>query len=458
MPFNPDAHHPDYDAWAPSWILMRDAYDGEEAVKDKGEAYLPRPSGMKFAPDPDAAYDAYKTRAQYPDIVGPTVRGMAGVMHGKPSTYEIPSGLDAVTERATLDGLTLDALHRRVTREVLKVGRYGLLIDLASDGTPYVATYTAEAVINWDVDEEYRLSFVVLDESGWERNPDTGKWGKVERWRILELVEGVYQSRVVTRGAVMAEEEPVEPTMRAGQRLNFIPFVFVDTNDLTPEPDEVPLLGLARIATAVYRMDADYRNALFMTGQATPVRIGADPDTAPMGIGPNVVWDIPLGGDAKFMEFTGAGVDAQRQCIIDDLNRAVQIGAKLLSDQADGQESGEARKLRYASETATLTSIAQNVANGLEKALRFAAMWIGADPDQVVITPNLDFIEAGLTPQQIDSLVRGWQAGAISRLSLFENLQRGEIVAQDRTYEEEVEAIESETPSLGMIGRENVGE
>jgi hypothetical protein len=360
-------------------------------------------------------------------------------------------------ERATGDGLTLDALHRRITREVLKVGRYGLLTDLDRAGRPVIVTYTAETIINWDTDDDDNLNFLVLDESGWERNPDTGSWVEVKRWRVLEIVDGAYQSRVLTRVGEEAGMEDAVPTMRAGARLDYIPFTFIDTNDLTPEPDEVPLLGLARIATAVYRTDADYRLALFLTSQPTAVRIGADAENAPKVIGSNVIWDIPAGGDAKYLEFGGPGVAAQRLSIIDDLNRAVQIGAKLLSETTQGQESGEARKLRYASETATLTSIAQNVGAGLEKALRFAAQWIGATPDEVMVSPNVDFFDAGLTPQQIDSLVRSWQAGAVSRLTLFENLQRGEVVSQDRTYEEELEAIESD-PALGMIGRENVGE
>lgn len=465
--------HPDYDAWQPSWRLMRDAYDGEEAIKGQalvrreagekasrssGEEYLPRPSGMQFAPDPKAAYLAYKMRAVYPELVSPTVRGMAGVIHGKPTKFDLPSSLEAMRERATLDGMALDSLHRRTTREVLTVGRYGLLTDLpSSGGEPYLAGYTAESIVNWDLDDDLNLAFLVLDESAYERSPGNGEWVWRRRWRTLEMVEGAYTVRVDRQTESGVERgKPMVPTMRGGGRLNFIPFTFVDTNDLTPEPDEIPLLPLARLAAAIYRGDADYRHALLLTSQPTPWVSGADPDNPPQTIGSNAVWMLPQGAQAGYLEFTGAALSAQRSAINDDLERAVQLGARLLADMTGQQESGEARRLRYANETATLTSIAQNVGAGLERALRYAARWIGAAEDQVVVTPDTDFMDQVLSPQDIDALVRSWQSGSLSRQTLFDNLQRGGIIAEDRTYEEEVAAIDSEGAGLGMIGRENV--
>jgi hypothetical protein len=44
-----------------------------------------------------------------------------------------------------------------------------------------------------------------------------------------------------------------------------------------------------------------------------------------------------------------------------------------------------------------------------------------------------------------------WQAGGISRQTLFWNLQQGELVQQGRTLEDEVADIESEAPALGMM-------
>jgi len=451
-----DSRHPSYLEWLPFWQMLREAYEGEEAIKAAGERYLPMPGGFRLAPEPKRVYEAYVDRAVYPEILAPTIRGMAGVMHSKPATYTLPESLEYLTEEASRDDLTLEALHRRVTREVLQVGRYGLLGDMPAEGEAqaYIAGYAAEAILNWDTAADGRLSMVLLDESGPERNPITYEWDDVKAWRLLELDDdGLYVVRRFRQaGGGIEELEPSEPRMQGGARLNFIPFVFVDTNDLTPEPDEIPLLPLAKTAIAIYRLEADYRRALYLTAQPTPVIIGTfgDERPPPMTVGSAIPWIIPAvpGADAKYLEFTGAGLASQRNAIRDDMDRAVQLGARLLADQTGREESGEARRLRYASESATLTSIAQNVGVGLERVLRRIAEWVGADPESVIVAPNTEFSDATLGPQEVDALVRSWQAGAISKMSLFDNLQRGGIIEDSRTYEEEEAAIETEQPAL----------
>ena len=49
-----------------------------------------------------------------------------------------------------------------------------------------------------------------------------------------------------------------------------------------------------------------------------------------------------------------------------------------------------------------------------------------------------------LTPQEMQSLVAGRQAGAINRDTLRHNLRTGEILPPARTNEQEVELIEQE--------------
>src|SRR5690625_2700918 len=160
-----DSRHPSYEQWLPFWQLARRSYEGSEDIKAQGEAYLPMPGGFAQAPNPSLAYQAYLERAVYPEILAPTIRGMAGVMHSKPATYELPDSLAYLLEEASRDNLTLDALHRRITREILEVGRYGLLADIGEDGEGYIAGYRAEAILNWDTGADGRLSMVLLEET-----------------------------------------------------------------------------------------------------------------------------------------------------------------------------------------------------------------------------------------------------------------------------------------------------
>lgn len=437
--------HPLYRAFLDRWQLMADVLEGEDAVKAKGEAYLPMPPGMRDKAEGgvNLPYENYKARAQFYEIVAPTVRGLAGVMHRTPATIELPPALEFMREQATRDGMTLDALHRRITHQVLSFGRYGLLADVNERGEPVIATYAATAIRNWDDIG----TLVVLDETGDELNPESLAWTRKEQFRVLRLEDGRYVARLYDPSGNVQDE--AEPQGLGGVRLSEVPFVFIDTNDLTPDPDEVPLIGLGRIALALYRKSADYEQALFMTSQPTAVVIGVDDaETVPKEIGAGALWLLPPGGDAKYLEFTGAGISAQRQAMQDDQARAVQLGARMMEDQQRNAESGEALELRYSSQTATLATISQTVASGLEKALRHCAVFAGANPDDVHVVPHTDFLQKRLSAQEILALVSSWQAGAFSKSTLFENLQAGGVIDPDKSFDDEQAEIETEAPTI----------
>jgi hypothetical protein len=440
-----DAKHPEYADHVSEWTLMRHTHRGEKAVKEAGEEYLPMPSGFRVQADSGRAmYGAYQKRAQFPEIVAPTIRGMIGVIHRTEAQIEMPDAMLGLWERATSDGLPLEALHRRITGELLLTGRYGLLVDAPSTGgdLPYLAGYSAEALINWSEDRD----FFVLDESGWKR--DEFAWSDQKGYRVLRLVDGRYEVETysgTTRGA-----DVLQPTARGGQSLDQIPFVVIGPRDLAVAPQEPPLIGVARAALALYRLDADYRHQLYMSGQETLVVINGD---APTAIGAGVVITLTSGQgedgkeytpDAKYVGPSGRGIEAHRTAIQDERENAVAAGARIFDSAKKAAESGEALRLRYAAQTATLTSIAQASAAGVEKALRFAAVMIGADPNAVVVKPSLEFLDASLDPSAAEALLRVWQGGAISFETLYENLQRGEIASAERSAEEELKLIDRE--------------
>lgn len=457
MAFDITVRHPQYDAYLPSWTLMRDAFEGEDDIKAKGETYLPTKSGIESMSDDLAkkrAYDRYKLRAEFPDLVALTVRGAVGTMLDKSAVITLPPDLEPLRESATRDGLTIEALHRRIATEVMLMGRYGILPGICSDGNPYLAGYVAESIINWDADAQCSADFVVLDESGSVRDKSTNKWSVVERYRECFVENGRYMSRIWTKSeSGWQSSDVVEAFDRKRQPLAFLPMVFAGTGDLTPEPDDVPLYGLAKLAVRIYRMDADLTTSLHMTSEPTPVVSGYDdPAQAirdgwiPKGIGAATLWVLPPSGDAKFLEFNGPGIQKQEDVIQKNYDRAVMFGAQMLMDQGPAQESGEARRVRLDSQHATLKGIAMSSAAALERALKNLAVWVGANPDDVSVTPNLEFFSQTLNGADVDAIVRGWIEGAYSWQTAFERLQKGNVIPDGRTAEEERELLEQELP------------
>lgn len=460
MAFDITAKHPAYIAFLPSWQLMRDAVDGEDAVKSKGQTYLPMKSGILAMSDEakrQAAYDAYKMRAEFPEIVAPTVRGATGIMLGKPTTIELPKALEPLKQKATRDGLTLDSLHRRIALELVTVGRYGLLPGIGADGDPYLAGYVAESIINWDATDQ-TTDYVVLDESGPIRDRETNEWGDTEAYLECYVEDGVYKARrwIKTKAGWHTEDE-IAAQDRRRRGISELPFVFIGANDLSASPDDIPLYGLAKLAVRVYRLDADYTYGLHLTSEPTPVAIGFDDPAqaikdglAPTTIGASKLWVLPKGGDAKYLEFSGPGLGAQAKAIDAALSRAVMFGAQILTDSSKTAESGEAKKLRLSNEQATIKTIALNAAAGLERALKSVAVWMGANPDEVKVEPDTDFFDHDLTAQEITAIVQGWQQGAYSWRTTFDRLQKGGVIPYDRTPDDEQELIAKDQEGMDV--------
>lgn len=449
MAGNPDTKHPLYLDREEEWRLMRDSARGETAIKAAGEEYLPVPSGFNLSPQKTKLYEAYQARAQFPEIVAPTIQEMVGIIHSREIRIDLPDAMVDLWEAATPDGLPLEAFHRRITGEILETGRYGVLVGAASTGSelPYLVGYGAEAIINWSDEKD----FYVLDESGYVR--DGFEWREENSYRELALVNGKYKVTQYT-GDNLAAGNPVEPTARGAKALDFIPFEIAGPRDLSHAPETPPLIGVARAAKAIYQISADYRWQMFMSGQETFVCINAD---APEAVGAGVVVTLKAekgadgtapNVDAKYVGPSGVGIAAHKTAIDDEKRNAAAAGARMFNTgQSSSQESGEARRMRFAAETASLTSVAHSSCALLEKSLRNVGRMMGlsdAEIDGIVVYPPKDLMDRRLSPEEVDRVMALVEKGHLSFETAYESLQEGEWASAERTWEEERELMDKE--------------
>ena len=463
--------HPEYAAIAPDYDVMCDAHAGERCIKEAGFTYLPPTSGM-LAKGADQGtttvgwkmYEAYRTRSVFPDLVREAIAVMVGVMHRKAPDIKLPRALEPMREVATSRGEALEQLLRRINEQQLLYGRYGLLADVSeARDVPHLVGYRAPFIINWDTEPVAgvdALNLVVLNESGQVRNAaDPYTRREQKRFRVLflgpeaapgeEPAEGadlgaLYRTLTVTDG----QNGPIISPSFRGRALTRLPFVLIGANDLDATPDEIPLLGLANLALAIYRGEADYRQTLFMQGQDTLVIVGAEEegeDEKPVATGAGAVLRVPLQGDAKYIGVTADGLAEQRQALDADRTRAREAGSRLLEPRRGQAESGEALKIRVAAQTASLYQIALTGAAGLERVLRACAEWVGADPDEVSVTPNLDFAETPVEPRgAVDLMTAKGQGLPLSEESIHRWLERNDYTAL--SYEREKAKIAAESP------------
>ena len=440
------------------WRLMRDTYAGEQDVKwsnrqfksgagatavSRGQAYLPVPSGFKSLPTnmADAMYDAYKLRANFPEVVAPSISAMIGIIHAKEAQIEMPQGMMYLWENADGRGMALEGFHARITRNLLLMGRYGILADAPEEGgMPYLIGYSAESIINWDRD------FFVLDETYLKRVGFS--WERTPRYRVLQIIDGRYVSTVFEGDSF--DPMAFEPRALGGLPVARIPFAVGTARDITADVETPPLIGVANAAIAMYQLSADYRHQLYMSGQETLVALNGP---APLAVGAGVVHEMRGDGenppDLKYVSPSCSGIEAHRQAIDEQKAQAVMAGARMF-DTSRTQESGEARRLRFASEMANLTSVAMVSAGLLERSLRGVADLLGLNRDEVIVTAPADLLDNTMTPDDAQKLMALWQNGAISYQTFYENLQKGGITSSERTFEEETRLID-EMPNNDLI-------
>lgn len=477
-----DAKHPDYVAHYEDWAMMRDFYRGERAVKAATTKYLPATSGMLIdgmgytsGSTPklgQAAYDAYLMRALLPDYVKEAVEAYIGLLHQKSPTIKLPKALEPLRNKASVFGESLEMLLRRINEEQMVSGRLGLFLDLPANktdptGMPYIATYVAESVINWDADDAgdgpAKLNLVVMNESSTRRNNDFD-WTPFSKYRVLQRsqetdVEGnptgaaVYRFGVFkidgTGSPIFVQSDMVNAKWR-GQTLDQIPFVFVNAKDIIHDADEPPLMGLARLCRAIYNGEADLRQNLFMQGQDTLVisgdrkkPVGTEVGETVLRTGAGSMIELEQGGTAEYVGVTANGLSEQRETLSDDHQRASSRAGQLINTKANGVESGDALKTRVAAQTATLVMIARTSGAALEWMLKVAAKWVGADPDEVKVDPNLEFSDYDMTGDNLVKLMTARKEGApISKKSIHDLMAEQGLTRMD--FKTEIDTIKQE--------------
>lgn len=470
--------HPLFVEHKPDWDQLRDTHKGERAVKGRSVLYLPATPGMLLdgmepTQDGYVAYGAYRTRAVVPELVRDAVEAMLGVMHFKPPVIELPDALESMRDLATLRNESLVALLRRINEEQLILGRLGMMLETIEgrpksprSRVPYVALYQGEDVINWDPgdrdDPELQsLNMVVLNETAPRR--DGFEWRDFESYRVLVLGdpmdnepagEGVYRAGVFDEETQYSESGLIVPSL-SGTSMKRIPFVFCNTKDVTPEPDGGPLLGLSNLTLTIYRGEADYRQSLFNQGQDTFVTIGAtSDDKVRLGAGAHVEIANPE-GDAKYVGVDSAGLSEQREALVNDYARGEEKAKGLIESVSRSAESGEALRVRVSARTASLNQIALTGAFALQELLKMAAEWVGANPDEVSVEPNLDFVGDVLKGKELVDVMTAKGLGApISLESVHELAQDRGLTAQ--TWEDEIERMKREAEE-GLPGALEIG-
>lgn len=467
--------NPEYDKFASKWKRCRDAAEGQDAIHEAGELYLPRLKDQDWDD-----YSAYKTRAGFFNATWRTIAGLQGMLFRKPPVVTVPASVEPLLDSVSENAQPLQIFALEAVEECLTVGRAGILVDypvVAEEGVtqadailrnlrPTLSLYETESIVNWKketITSQEVLTRVVLKEDRAVVDPDDEFSEKIEPiYRVLDLVGGVYRVRLFVLSSADGEQfvqegEDLFPKMN-NQPLNFIPFYFIGVDDAEACPDDPPLIDLVDLNLSHYRTNADYEHGCHFTGLPTGWITGHTMEQGEkiyLGSQNMLVFPSP---DTKvgFLEFSGAGL----KCLSDNLERKERqmaiLGARMLESQKKAAEATDTAMLHRAGEASLLASMAQSISISMQKALQVFSDWAGGS-GEVNFELNRDFFPTTMDSAQLTALVQSWQYGAISKETLFENLKQAEIISDTKTFENQEVEIANAAPTLasgvGLTGQ-----
>lgn len=441
--------HSSYDKAALKWVKIRDALEGEDQIKSKGEEYLPKLSTRQK----EASYNAYLGRARFWNAARRTLAGWRGAVFRRPPTASLPTSMEPLLANIDLQGTPFADFAGQVLSEVLSPGRAGLLVDHqeSAAGRSYMVLFKAEEILNWAsmvVDGARKLSLVVLGYVVSELSEDGYGTEEVAEYRELRLVNGVYVQRVWReqgtqdkKSWVMIRE--VIPQVR-GQALTEIPFIFVGPESLSPDIQQSPLYEIVTINLHHYKRSADHSHGLHFVALPTPYSLNeqVSEDDEPLELGAGVFQQFRGEGvQVGFLEHSGAGLDAVRQDMLDMKDEIASLGAAAITPPLRMAESAQALENKQNEQSAPLVKVVDVVSQALTEALAWMVYWEGGDEASAAVALNKAFANTRLSPQDIQALSAALQSGGLSEELYAFLLEQAESLPPDLDYKAYAEQL-----------------
>lgn len=458
MSDNPSITLPAVDAMRADWAVVAPLMGGTKAMRAAGKALLPQYPGEEA--------DVYKQRLAQSTLLpaySETVSNMTDRVFAEPLQIgdDVPQEIQDWCLDIDRAGNDLNAWAVDWFRVGLSHGICHALVEypraegvrtradeIAAGLRPYAVLIKPEQVLGW-----------------------RSEGGQLTQFRYLETVEeadgafgvtSVDQVRVLEPGSwkVYRQDQDGKWYMHeeGATSLNRIPLVTFCTGRTGFMTARPPLIELAHLNVKHWQSQSDQDNILHTIRVPILVRIGMQTQHGPNGeilpaefkVGAGTLTDLPTGGDMKFVEHTGAAVEAGRQALQDLLDEMRMAGAKLLQKDKQQTKTATQAEEEAAQELSPLARMAGQFADALAQLLQFMADYRGLpDGGMVELRGNFD---ADFMPEvSLPTLVQMANAGMLSKETLFTEMQRRGVISDEYNWLDELGRIEQQGPALGGL-------
>ena len=447
------------------WEKMYDCFQDEYWIKSKSSLYLSIPSGISSkAPNTQTGlYDAYKKRSIYYRYLSSDINKMKSMLTKKKVEFELPKKMLSLIEDAGQDGESLNTIVDTLFQNQLLYSRYGLLVDIPEkakgmDVIPHLVEYGHNTIVNWVTDtvNGKEIPVVIILDQSYDEITAGLQRKLVENYRILALANydtnPIYYSYETDSTGVNAfelnqdiPEDAYIPNIRE-KTLPYIPFQICNALSLAFETEIPILIEIADMALALYQGEADYRQSLFMQGQATPYVAGASSDLDKIAFGATALIKFTdTDAHGGFIEVEGKGL-AGMKAGLDGLHaQEDKLGVSLI--EAGANQSGEALGVRLGVQTASLVGVSNINKQCLKNVLKIIADWMDENEEEIGLTYTTDFMNSQKSIDELIKLADLTKENKYALEDFYNYLKRNDYTAVN-TFEEWKDKIQTENGEL----------
>lgn len=468
----PHKNHPLYEKWSERWQEMRDALEGEKAIKADPSKYIEKPSAFD-----KTEFATFAARAEYPEAVQRTHRATLDRVFSKETKRTLPARLtankDEILNRLDGAGLTFADLERWCFGEACAVHRVGLLADYdAVLGEPRLKRYNAESIFDWEFSSQGVLTRLVLDYPRPPEGPYMPAPQPARQVLILEPSGLTFRawSVVYTRRAVAAGDGGVDtaeyewfaeaptPLESSGKALESLPFVFIGGAN----PQTSILQPLANIARAYLNVAADHRHQLHNSAFIQwwiEQRVEVGQVDTQLTIAPGVdLYGAELGvnglqvemGSSRVLQLRNASVnvttpgagtlDAHAAKLTEFKAQMVSYGARIFDQDVKANIAADTVWMQNSSNATSVASLAKLTGQGIADALEFAAVFGNFDGGEILIELNTDYFDDRFSVGDIAGLITGIDEGLFSKKDARHIMRTGGLqIGSDEEIEKDLQ-------------------
>ncbi len=405
--------------------LIHDLASGTRAMREAGAKWLPK--------EPAESWEAWRLRLNRSILFNGFARtwqASAGYVLGDTITLkDADPRLLSLCQNIDGSGMTLDRFAAMMVQLILRDGAAYILVDAPRDGgLPYFVLVEASQMIGLVRDSEMAqvpMGGSIIQARLHETiSRKESRFGYVphDRIRVYEPGRWSIWEDEDQKGNWAVKEE-------GEMGLDVIPLVAAEMIQGRGSTIRPPLMDLAWLNLAHWQSSSDQRHILHIARVPILFARGMNSMDGPVDIGPNrlIVADDPA-AEVRFVEHSGAAIEAGRQDLMDLEEKMAVLGLDLLRDRQHNP-TATGRMIEETRQNATLVMLSGVIRSSLENAFGLAATWLGIDPADAgkIVMPrrNTEMIRIG---NDADILLSARQAGDISREQFLQEIERRGII------------------------------